>query len=262
MIRILPRVLLSAVATLAASLLVLALVLPVGTMVANAGITGVLRALADREVLQSLLLTVTAATVATALAVAGGTPLAYLLARTPFRGRAVVEALLELPLVIPHPVIGMALLLAMGRNSPLGTMLAPIGLGIVNSPLGIVVAMLVVSAPLYVFGAREAIARVDARLESVARTLGDDRWTAVYRVTLPIARNGMVSSATAMWARCTSEFGAIVLVAYHPRVASVLAYDRYVTYGLRDALPVAAALVCVALGVLLLVRLARRAERA
>jgi len=261
-IRTLPRVLLSAVATLAASLLVLALVLPVGTMVSNAGIAGVLRALADREVLQSLLLTVTAATIATALAVAGGTPLAYLLARTPFRGRAVVEALLELPLVIPHPVIGMALLLAMGRNSPLGTMLAPIGLGIVNSPLGIVVAMLVVSAPLYVFGAREAIARVDERLESVARTLGDDRWTAVYRVTLPIARNGMVSSATAMWARCTSEFGAIVLVAYHPRVASVLAYDRYVTYGLRDALPVAAALVCVALGVLLLVRLARRAERA
>ena len=257
-----PRVLLSAVATLAASLLVLALVLPVGTLVAGAGLGGVLRALADREVLQSLLLTVVGATVATALAVAGGTPLAYILARTPFRGRAVVEALLELPLVIPHPVIGMALLLAMGRNSPLGSLLAPIGLGIVNSPLGIVVAMLVVSAPLYVFGARESIARVDERLESVARTLGDDRWTAVRRVTLPIARNGMVSAATAMWARCTSEFGAIVLVAYHPRVASVLAYDRYVTYGLRDALPVAAALVCVALCVLLLVRLARRVERA
>jgi len=257
-----PRVLLSAVATLAASLLVLALVLPVGTLVAGAGLGGVLRALADREVLQSLLLTVVGATVATALAVAGGTPLAYILARTPFRGRAVVEALLELPLVIPHPVIGMALLLAMGRNSPLGSLLAPIGLGIVNSPLGIVVAMLVVSAPLYVFGARESIARVDERLESVARTLGDDRWSAVRRVTLPIARNGMVSAATGMWARCTSEFGAIVLVAYHPRVASVLAYDRYVTYGLRDALPVAAALVCVALCVLLLVRLARRAERA
>ncbi len=262
MTRTLPRVLLSAVATLATSLLVLALVLPVGTLVAGAGLSGVLRALADREVLQSLLVTVVGATVATALAVAGGTPLAYVLARTPFRGRAVVEALLELPLVIPHPVIGMALLLAMGRNSPLGSVLAPIGLGIVNSPLGIVVAMLVVSAPLYVFGARESIARVDERLESVARTLGDDRWTAVRRVTLPIARNGMVSAATAMWARCTSEFGAIVLVAYHPRVASVLAYDRYVTYGLRDALPVAAALVCVALCVLLLVRLARRAERA
>jgi molybdate/tungstate transport system permease protein len=256
------RVLLTAVATLAASLLVLALVLPVGTLVVSAGGGCVLAAFADREVLESLLLTVSAATLATLLAVAGGTPLAYLLARTPFRGRAVVEALLELPLVIPHPVIGMALLLAMGRNSAIGATLAPIGLGIVNSPIGIVVAMLVVSAPLYLFGARESIARVDERLESVARTLGDDRWTAVRRVTLPIARNGLVSSATAMWARCTSEFGAIVLVAYHPRVASVLAYDRYVTYGLRAALPVAAALVVVALGILLVVRLARRAERA
>jgi molybdate/tungstate transport system permease protein len=122
--------------------------------------------------------------------------------------------------------------------------------------------MLVVSAPLYLFGARESIARVDERLESVARTLGDDQWTAVRRVTLPIARNGLVSAATAMWARCTSEFGAIVLVAYHPRVASVLAYDRYVTYGLRTALPVAGALIVVALGILVLVRVARRAERA
>jgi molybdate/tungstate transport system permease protein len=260
--RTLSRVLLTAVTTLAASLLVLALVLPVGTLVVSAGAGGVLAALADREVLQSLLLTMSAATLATLLAVAGGTPLAYLLARTSFRGRAIVEALLELPLVIPHPVIGMALLLAMGRNSAVGAALAPIGLGIVNSPLGIVVAMLVVSAPLYLFGARESLARVDERLESVARTLGDDQWTAVRRVTLPIARNGLVSAATAMWARCTSEFGAIVLVAYHPRVASVLAYDRYVTYGLRTALPVAGALIVVALGILVLVRVARRAERA
>lgn len=258
----LPRVLLRAVTTLCASLLVLALVLPVGTLVTTAGPMGVLGALAEREVQQSLLITIAGATIATLLAVAGGTPLAYVLARSTFRGRALVEALLELPLVIPHPVIGMALLLAMGRNSALGTALAPVGLSIVNSPLGIVVAMLVVSAPLYILGAREAIARVDARLESVARTLGDDRWTAVRRVTLPMARNGLVNSATAMWARSTSEFGAIVLVAYHPRVASVLAYDRYVTYGLPAALPVAAALVCVALAVLALVRMARRAERA
>ena len=262
MTRTLSRVLLSAVATLAASLLVLALVLPVGTLVASAGTRGVLSAFADRDVLRSLLLTLTAATLATALAIAGGTPLAYLLARTPFRGRAIVEALLELPLVIPHPVIGMALLLAMGRNSAIGAALAPIGLTIVNSPIGIVVAMLVVSAPLYLFGARESIARVDARLEAVARTLGDDRWTAVRRVTLPMARNGLLSAATAMWARCTSEFGAIVLVAYHPRVASVLAYDRYVTYGLRSALPVAAVLILVALGILVMVRITRRVERA
>ena len=197
-----------------------------------------------------------------ALPISGGIPLAYVLARIPFRGRALVEALLELPLVIPHPVIGMALLLAMGRQSVVGRTIAPLGLAIVNSPLGIVVAMLVVSAPLFILGARESIARVDARLESVARTLGDDRWRAVWRVTLPLARNGIMSAGTAMWARATSEFGAIVLIAYHPRVASVLAYDRYVTYGLPTALPVAAALVIVALLILLVIRVTRRADRA
>lgn len=252
---------LAAIVTLFASLLVLTLVLPVGALVSGAGVAGLFAAFADRDVLGSLLLTITSATLATLLAIAGGTPVAYCLARVPFRGRAMVEALLELPLVIPHPVIGMALLLAMGRDSAVGHALAPLGLAVVNSPIGIVVAMVVVSAPLYILGARESIARVDVRLESVARTLGDDRWRAVRRVTLPLARNGIVNAGTAMWARATSEFGAIVLVAYHPRVASVLAYDRYVTYGLRTALPVAAALVVTALAILVVVRLARRAER-
>lgn len=262
MTRPLSRSLLSAIATLSASTLLLALVLPVGTLVGSAGAAGIVAAFGDPDVQRAILLTVGCASSATLLAVAGGIPLAYVLARIPFRGRAVVEALLELPLVIPHPVIGMALLLAMGRQSVVGRTIAPLGLAIVNSPLGIVVAMLVVSAPLFILGARESIARVDARLESVARTLGDDRWRAVWRVTLPLARNGIVNAGTAMWARATSEFGAIVLIAYHPRVASVLAYDRYVTYGLPTALPVAAALVIVALLILLVIRVTRRADRA
>lgn len=256
------RVLLTAAAAFLGSVLVLLLVLPAGTLVAGAGLSGLGQAFRDGDVLRSILLTVSSATAATLLAVAGGIPVAYLLARVPFRGRSVVEAVLELPLVIPHPVIGMALLLSMGRQSGVGRALAPLGLSVISSPLGIVVAMLVVSAPLFILGAREAIARVDVRLESVARTLGDDRWRAVRRVTLPLARNGIVNAGTAMWARATSEFGAIVLVAYHPRVASVLAYDRYVTYGLAEALPVAGALVCVALLILLAVRSFRRTEAA
>ncbi|MDZ7629994.1 MAG: ABC transporter permease [Gemmatimonadaceae bacterium] len=255
------RWLLLTLGTLTASVLLLALILPAGTLVAGAGVSGVAGALADREVLQAILLTVCCATAATGLAVAGGLPVAYVLARVPFRGRSVVEALIELPLVIPHPVIGMALLMAMGRESAIGQALAPIGLTIVSSPLGIVVAMLVVSAPLFILGARESMARVDPRLELVARTLGDDRWHAVRRVTLPLARNGIVNAGTAMWARAISEFGAIVLVAYHPRVASVLAYDRYLTSGLRSALPVAATLACVSLLILIVIRSLRRRDQ-
>ncbi len=256
------RALVQVVGAIVATVLILVLMLPTGTLVASTGVRGIAGAFADRDVLAAILLTICSATAATVLAIVGGLPIAYLLARVPFRGRSVVEALLELPLVMPHPVIGMALLLALGRDSAVGRALAPVGLSIVSSPLGIVVAMLVVSAPLFILGAREAIARVDPKLEAVARTLGDDRWDAVRRVTLPLARNGIVNGATAMWARATSEFGAIVLVAYHPRVASVLAYDRYLTYGLRRALPVAAALACVALLILLGVRAMRRTETA
>jgi molybdate/tungstate transport system permease protein len=223
------------VGVFAGSILLLLLVLPVGTLVGTAGVRGVLSALADADVLRALLLTVLTATAATLFAVAGGLPIAYVMAR-------------------------MALLLSLGRGSAVGQALAPIGLSVVNSPGGIVVAMLVVSAPLFILGAREAIARVDVRLESVARTLGDDQLTAIRRVTLPLARNGITNAATTMWARATSEFGAIVLVAYHPRVASVLAYDRYVTYGLQSALPVAAALVLLALLILFGVRYLRRPE--
>lgn len=251
------RPLLVGAATLAASCLLVALVLPIGTLLAASGAGGVLAALGDRAVLGALALTAGCAAAATAFAVAGGTPLAWALARRRLRGATLLEAAIELPLVVPHPVIGMALLVALAPQAPAGRALGAFGVQVVGTPLGIVLAMLVVSAPLYVMGAREAIARVDARLEGVARTLGDDAWRAVRRVTLPQARRGLVASAVAMWARATSEFGAIVLVAYHPKVTSVLAYDRYTTYGLQQALPVAAVLVLAAFAVLVLVRSAR-----
>jgi molybdate/tungstate transport system permease protein len=104
-----------------------------------------------------------------------------------------------------------------------------------------------VAVPLYVSAAREAFARVDVRLESVARTLGDSPWRAFRRVTLPLARRGLVAAAVVMWARAISEFGAIAVVAYNPKTASVLSYDRFTSFGLKEALPVAAILALLAL---------------
>jgi molybdate/tungstate transport system permease protein len=107
--------------------------------------------------------------------------------------------------------------------------------------------MLFVSAPLYVSAARETFARVDPRYESVARTLGDDAWRAFRRVTLPLSLRGLTAAAVVMWARAVSEFGAIVILTYNPKVASVLSYDRFTSYGLSEALPAAAVLVLLAL---------------
>lgn len=229
------------------SLFLLFIFAPVAGLVVSGGSRGVSRFASDGELRASLLLTVATATIATLLGILGGTPMAYLLARRAFPGRAVVAALMDLPLVIPHPVAGIALLLVLGRNSPLGGVLYDLGLRVVGSGTGIVCAMLFVSAPLYVSAAREAFARVDARYESVARTLGDDAWRAFRRVTLPLSARGLTAAAVVMWARAVSEFGAIVILTYNPKVVSVLSYDRFTSYGMSEALPVAAVLVLFAL---------------
>jgi molybdate/tungstate transport system permease protein len=152
------------------------------------------------------------------------------------------------------PVLRASLLLPFGRATPAGAALGKLGLAIVGSATGIVLAMLFVAAPLYVGAAREAIARVDERYESVARTLGDSALRAAWRVTRPLSARGLLAAAVAMWARAASEFGAIVILTYNPKVASVLSYDRFTTGGLDAALPVAAVLVLLALVPLLVLR--------
>jgi molybdate/tungstate transport system permease protein len=108
------------------------------------------------------------------------------------------------------------------------------GLRVVGSPIGIIFAMLFVSAPLYISGAREAFARVDPRYVAVARTLGDDPWRAFRRVTLPLARRGMVASSVVMWARAVSEFGAKVIQTNNPIVDRELSWDRLATLGMLE----------------------------
>jgi molybdate/tungstate transport system permease protein len=259
---VVPRAALTVVVAVCASLFLLFILGPVVGLVASGGARGVGALGSDAELRASLLLTVITATTATVLGVLGGTPLAYLLARRAFRGRALLAALMDLPLVIPHPVAGIALLLVLGRASPVGSALYAAGLRIAGSSTGIICAMLFVSAPLYVSAAREAFARVDARYESVARTLGDDAWRAFRRVTLPLSARGLTAAAVVMWARAVSEFGAIVILTYNPKVASVLSYDRFTSFGLSETLPVAAVLVILALVPLAALRALRGGEPA
>jgi hypothetical protein len=140
------------------------LAIPVGALVIRGGAEGLRQLVEDSELKGALALTAMTATAATLVTVLLGTPLAYLLARERMPAGSLVSAIVELPLLIPHPVAGIALLLAFGRASPAGAAMARVGLGIVGSPLGISLAMLFVAAPLYVSAARESIARVDRHL--------------------------------------------------------------------------------------------------
>ena len=211
-------------------------------------------AAADPEVRDAIALTVLAASAATLIALLLGVPLGYALARYRFPGSGLLRGILDLPVVIPHPVAGIALLLFLGRQSAIGGALGQAGIEIVNHVPGIIAAMLFVSAPLLVSGAREAFATVDPKLERVARTLGDSGWSAFRRVTLPLAGRGILAGALLAWGRSVSEFGAIVILVYNPKVASILIFDRFTLYGLPAAVPVAALLLLVALVVFILLR--------
>jgi molybdate/tungstate transport system permease protein len=259
-----PRAMIRAIGTvlvaIVSSVFLLFILGPIVGLLSAGGARGVAGLASDSELRDAIVLTIVTATTATVLGIIGATPLAYLLARRSFRGRAVVSALMDLPLVIPHPVAGIALLLVLGRGSAVGGVLYDAGMRVAGSATGIVCAMVFVSAPLYVSAAREAFARVDARYESVARTLGDDAWRAFRRVTLPLSAKGLTAAAVVMWARAVSEFGAIVILTYNPKTASVLSYDRFTSYGLSEALPAAAVLVLFALIPLAALRALRAGE--
>lgn len=250
------------VGALLGALLILFIVGPILRLLWEAPPASLAAAASDPEIRNAIALTVLTASAATLVALLLGVPLGYLLARHRFPGDRLLRGILDLPIVIPHPVAGIALLLFLGRHSTLGGGLAALGLEIVNHVPGIVVAMLFVSAPLVVNGAREAFASVDPRLERVARSLGDSPWLAFRRVTWPLAVRGILAGALLAWGRSVSEFGAIVILTYHPQVSSILIFDRFTLGGLPAAVPAAALLLFVALGVFILLRfLEPRGER-
>jgi len=233
--------------SLLGALLVLFVVGPILRLLIHASPQAIGQTLRDPEFAAAITLTIVTATTATLLGLFVGVPLAYLLARRPFRGRGLVQGLIELPIVIPHPVAGIALLLFLGRNSALGGSLASIGLEFVNHIPGIIVAMMFVSTPILVSGAREAFEAIDPRLERVARTLGDSPWGSFRRISLPLAGRGVAAAASLAWARSVSEFGAIVILTYNPKVASVFIFDRFTGFGLQAAIAPAVVLLVIAL---------------
>lgn len=210
--------------------------------------------LGDQEVQRSIAITLAAAGIATALGLVGGLPLAYLLARASFRGKRLVESIIDLPVVVPHTAAGIALLMVFGRQGLLGPAFARLGITFTDTLAGVVAAMLFVSLPYLVNMSREAFALVDAEMEQVAAIDGATPWQAFWHVTLPQAWRGVAGGALMMWARGISEFGAVVIIAYHPKIVPVLIFERFQGYGLSNALPVAVLLLLAILAIFALLR--------
>ena len=216
----------------------------------------------DSEVTGAIGLTLFAALIATLVGFLLGVPLAYLLARHNFPGKRLIEGLIDVPIVVPHTAAGIALLFVFGRNFALGKAFNFLGIEFVDSIAGIVVAMLFVSIPFLIDSAKEGFKKVDVRLEKVARTLGASPWQAFFKVSFPLAWRSIMAGSIMMWARGISEFGSVIILAYHPMIAPVLVYERFETYGLDYARPIAVLLILVSVLVFIVLRtLAYRGDK-
>jgi molybdate transport system permease protein len=165
------------------------------------------------EVADIALFTVLCAGAATAVMLVPGIAVAWLLARRRFPGKAVVETLVSLPLVVPPVATGLILLWLFGRRGPLGRALESIGVEIVFTPAAVVIAMAVMGLPLLVRTARAGFEQVTLRYEQMAETLGAGPWRVFSTVTLPLASRNILAGALLGFSRALGEFGATIVVA-------------------------------------------------
>jgi ABC-type sulfate transport system permease component len=168
-----------------------------------------------------------------------GVPLAYLLARFRFPGRTLLSVLIFLPLVLPPVSAGILLLIVYGPNGTIGHLLDPRGIDIVDTTSGIIIAQVFVSAPFVIVAARSAFEHVDRDYEEAAASMGATIWQSFWHVALPLSRGGILAGLTLGWMRSLGEFGATVILAYHPYSLPVLNYVNLNSTGLSEALPLA-----------------------
>jgi molybdate/tungstate transport system permease protein len=235
-------------------LLLAFIVLPIIRLVTTSSVASLRHAASTAAVRDAILLSLQAAAITAGIATVLGVPLAYILARGRFRGRGVIQSVVDLPLVVPHTVAGIALLFLLGRTGWVGGPATQLGVSFYGSQWGIVAAMLFVSCPFIVNNARVAFESIDPRLERAARSLGASPWYAFRRITLPLGLRGVLTGAVLVYARSISEFGAVVIIAYYPATAPVEIYNLFLQSGLTQSASAAVVLLIVALATFLVLR--------
>jgi molybdate transport system permease protein len=216
--------------------------------------------------LAPLALSLRVAAVATALGVAVGVPLAWVLARKSFPGRDVLSVLIVLPMVLPPTVLGYGLLVLLGRQGFAGPAIeAVFGEGLVFTPAAAVVAAFVAATPFLVRAAQGGFEQLDATYEEAARTLGRREFAIFLTVTAPLAWRGIAAGIALCFARAIGEFGATLMLAGNipgrTQTASIAIYDAVQAGRLEQATTLAAALAAVAGAALLLLARVGRGAR-
>jgi molybdate transport system permease protein len=193
--------------------ILLFLLVPMLALVIRIDLDSLLANVADPRVARAISLSAITTSLTTLIAVIGGTPVAYLLARRQFRGRVVLDTLIDLPMVLPPAVAGIALLITFGRRGIIGQYLVDAGLSIAFTQTAVVLAQTFVAAPFYVKAAAAGFAGVERELEQAAAIDGASSLRVFSSVTLPLARTALLGGLVMTWARALGEFGATIIFA-------------------------------------------------
>ena len=233
--------------------------LPVATLVARAVVDGALgRVATTPTVIDALTLSLGTTAVSLALTILLGLPVAWVLARRTFRGRAVVETLVDLPIVLPPSVAGLALLLVLGRRGLLGDPIAALGLTLPFTTAAVVIAQTFVAAPFFIRSARAGLATVDRDLEDAGRVDGASELEVARWLTIPLAAPALAAGLVMSWARALGEFGATIMFAGNvegrTQTLPLVVYGSFQGGDLAASIAAAAILVVAAFAVLVAVR--------
>ena len=193
--------------------LVLLLLIPLAALLLRTPVAMIYEYASDARTLSAVRLSLLTSAACTLLVVILGTPLAYGLARRRTRLNRALEVILDLPIVLPPAVAGLALLMAFGRRGLLGASLAAIGVQVPFTPLAVVLAQVFVGAPYFIKTASVALSAVTVDLEQAASLDGASTSNILRHVTLPLAGRGLLGGAALCWARALGEFGATILFA-------------------------------------------------
>jgi molybdate transport system permease protein len=233
--------------------------LPVLALVLRALLDGVFGTVAgSTSLLSALALSLGTTAVSLVMTVVVGLPLAFVLARRRFRGKWLVETIIDLPIVLPPSVAGLALLLVFGRRGLLGSAMDSVGIAIAFTTAAVILAQVFVSAPFFVRSARAGIAGVDRDLEDAARVDGASELALFRQVTVPLAGPALAAGLVMSWARAMGEFGATIMFAGsvegRTQTLPLLVYSEFGAGSLDTSIAAAAILVLAAFGVLVAVR--------
>lgn len=210
---ILGRIAVAAVMLVVITVMMAFLLLPIVALFTYQPVHDLINGLGTKVATDAIVVSVKTNAIAFVLMIGLGTPFAYMLARSRFRGRSVVVTLVELPLVMPPAVAGLALLVAFGRFGLLGGTLGALGIDLAFTQAAVVIAIVFVASPFYVRGAIAAFEAVDSTLIDVAGTLGAGPARRMLRVAVPLAGGGLGAAAVVAFARGLGEFGATILFA-------------------------------------------------